>query len=79
MMSWAIELTQPDISYEPQLAIKAQVLADFLPEMTYPREAHCGEWMIYVDGSSNTKGCGTGVILQNSDGLAIEYSLNLIS
>jgi ribonuclease HI len=31
--------------------------------------------MIYVDGSSNTKGCGVGVILENSDGLAIEYSL----
>jgi ribonuclease HI len=31
--------------------------------------------MIYVDGSSNTKGCGAGVILENSDGLAIEYSL----
>jgi ribonuclease HI len=31
--------------------------------------------MIYVDGSSNTKECGAGVILENSDGLAIEYSL----
>jgi ribonuclease HI len=69
-MSWAIELTQNDISYEPRLAIKAQVLADFLAEMTPPRE-----WMIYVYGSSNTKGCGAGVILENSDGLAIEYSL----
>jgi hypothetical protein len=35
-MSWAIELTQYDISYEPRLAIKAQVLADFLAEMTHP-------------------------------------------
>ena len=31
--------------------------------------------MIYVDGSSNTKGCGAGVIPENSDGLAIKYSL----
>jgi hypothetical protein len=30
MMSWAIDLTQYDTSYEPWLAIKAQVLADFL-------------------------------------------------
>ena len=36
MMSWAIELTQYDISYEPRRAIKAQVLADFIAEMTHP-------------------------------------------
>ena len=60
-ISWAIELTQ--------------VLADILAEMTHLRESHPREWMIYVDGSSNTKGCGAGVILENSDGLAIEYSL----
>jgi hypothetical protein len=75
MMSWAIELTQFDISYELQLVIKAQVLADFLTEMTHPGESHPGEWTIYVDGSSNTKGCGAGVILENTDGLVIEYSL----
>jgi hypothetical protein len=41
MMSWAIKLTQYNISYEPRLAIKAQVLTDFLSKMTHP-----GEWMI---------------------------------
>ena len=40
MMSWAIKLTQYDISYEPRLAIKAQVLANFLAEMTHLGEAH---------------------------------------
>jgi ribonuclease HI len=43
--------------------------------MTHPEESHPGEWMIYVDGLSNTKGCGACVILENTDGLAIEYSL----
>jgi hypothetical protein len=75
MVSWAVELTQYDISYEPRLAIKAQVLVDFLAEMTHPEESHPREWMIYVDGSSNSKGFGAGVILENSNGLAIEYSL----
>jgi ribonuclease HI len=75
MMPWTIELTQFDMSYEPWLAIKAQVLADFRAAMTHPEESHPGEWTIYVDGSSNTKGCGAGVILENTDGLAIEYSL----
>ena len=74
-MTWAIELTQYDISYEPRLAIKAHVLADFLAEMTHLRDNHPGKWTIYVDGSSNIKGCGAGVILENSEGLAVEYSL----
>jgi hypothetical protein len=42
MMSWDIELTQYDISYEPRLAIKAQVLADSLAEMNHPGESHPG-------------------------------------
>ena len=42
MMAWAIELTQYDISYESRLAIKAEVLADFLAEMTHPGENHLG-------------------------------------
>jgi ribonuclease HI len=43
--------------------------------MTHLGENHPGEWTIYVDGSSNIKGCGAGVILENSEGLAVEYSL----
>ena len=75
MMSWAIELTQYDVTYEPRLEIKAQALADFLAEMIHPRETHPGEWTIYVDDSSNDKGCGAGVILETSEGISIEYSL----
>jgi hypothetical protein len=36
MMTWAVELSQYDKSYEPRQAIKAQVLAEFLAEMTHP-------------------------------------------
>ena len=31
MVQWAIELSQFDIQYHPRTAIKAQVLADFIP------------------------------------------------
>jgi ribonuclease HI len=43
--------------------------------MIHPRETHPGEWKIYVDDSSNDKGCGAGVILETSEGISIEYSL----
>ena len=36
LIQWAIELGQFDIKYRPQAAIKAQVLADFIAEFTYP-------------------------------------------
>ncbi|XP_061366467.1 uncharacterized protein LOC133309691, partial [Gastrolobium bilobum] len=34
MMSWAIELSEYQITYEPRTAIKAQALTDFIAEMT---------------------------------------------
>lgn len=34
MVSWPSELSEHDIHYEPGRAIKGQVLADFLVEMT---------------------------------------------
>ena len=38
LVQWAIELGQFDIEYWPQVVIKAQVLADFIVEFTYPQE-----------------------------------------
>ena len=38
MVQWAIELSQFDIEYLPRTAIKAQALADFITEFTFPNE-----------------------------------------
>jgi hypothetical protein len=34
-------------------------------------------WTIFVDGSSNSKGSGAGIIIKNDDGIVIELSLGL--
>lgn len=34
MLQWAVELANFDIRYEPRMAIKVQVLADFIAEFT---------------------------------------------
>ena len=65
MMAWAVELSQYDISYEMRQAIKTQVVAEFLAETTLPRDQNPGSWTIYVDGSSNTKGSGVGILIEN--------------
>ena len=38
MVQWAIELSQFDIEYLSRMAIKAQALADFIVEFTFPNE-----------------------------------------
>jgi hypothetical protein len=49
-MAWAIELSQFDISYNARQAIKAQVLVEFVVELTHPDQVAKGRWTIYVDG-----------------------------
>ncbi|XP_061372971.1 uncharacterized protein LOC133315384 [Gastrolobium bilobum] len=83
MMSWAIELSEYQISYERRTSIKAQALTDFIAEMTHTCAAasqatetpRLAMWKLYVDGSTNAKGTGAGMIIENPDGVAMEHSL----
>ena len=56
MVKWAIELSQFDIEYHPRTAIKAQALANFIAEFTFPDEdSHTDgveRWTIQTDGLS---------------------------
>ncbi|XP_061373780.1 uncharacterized protein LOC133316099 [Gastrolobium bilobum] len=40
-------------------------------------EEHGDAWKVYVDGSSNIKGSGAGIILESPEAVTIEHSLNL--
>lgn len=54
------------------------MFADFKAEMTFPDVANEeGIWTIYVDGSSNSKGSGAGVIVDNNNEIIIKLSLGL--
>ncbi|XP_072076612.1 uncharacterized protein [Arachis hypogaea] len=75
MMTWAIELSQYDLQYEPRHAIKAQVMADFLIEVTGdPPEETGTRWRLHVDGASNQTSEGAGVILESPAGVIYEQS-----
>ena len=63
--------------------IKAQVLIDFILECTIPKEKEVEAWLkeekpkswiLYVDGSSSSVGCITGLVLTNQGGVVIEYA-----
>ena len=56
-MKWAIELSEYIIKYQPRLAFKGQVMANFIVELpkkpSHPVES-LGEqwWTFHVDGTS---------------------------
>ena len=66
MSSWAVELSEFNIRYEPHGPIKAQCLLDFVND----------QWTLHVDGSSNPRGAGAGIILEGPNDILIEKSLH---
>ncbi|GAU50817.1 hypothetical protein TSUD_410870, partial [Trifolium subterraneum] len=72
MLKWSLELAEFDISFESRKALKAQVLADFVAEMTTSTTSEKNKWTIFVDGSSNSQGSGASIILENRDGFILQ-------
>ena len=85
---WGVQLGLFGIEYKPRTAIKGPVLADFLAEFQQDRNAPapsippetqfnlgCGKWELFVDGASNCKGSGAGIVLVSSEGLVLEQAV----
>ena len=56
MALWAIELSEFDVQYRPRIAVKGQIVADFIAEYTQLEDLGAeGQklWSIHTDGSSN--------------------------
>ncbi|XP_022158092.1 uncharacterized protein LOC111024661 [Momordica charantia] len=77
LMKWALELSGYDIQFGPRTALKGQAVADFIAELTPPSQSTESNlsWMIYVDGSSNERECGAGILLLAPGGERFEYAL----
>ena len=66
MALWAVELSEFDIRYRPQTAIKEQVVVDFIAEFTLGDGQGAEEkrqWNVYTDGSSNRRAGGASVMI----------------
>ena len=81
MVQWAIELSQFDIKYLPRTAIKAQALADFIAEFTFPDKDNptndAKRWTIQTNGSSTKKRGGVEVVINTPDGEILKYGVQL--
>ncbi|XP_023882112.2 uncharacterized protein LOC111994457 [Quercus suber] len=72
---WAIELSEFDIQYRPQTAIKGQIVIDFIAEFTDNEDKGAEEssqWSIHVDGSSNRQVGEVDIVLLSPEGDTVE-------
>jgi len=77
LVKWAVELSEFDIRFEPRGPLKGQFLVDFVAEMTPDRAPQSEDfvWNLSVDGASNLKGSGAGIILEGPQGVLLERAL----
>ncbi|XP_016206665.1 uncharacterized protein LOC107647051 [Arachis ipaensis] len=73
LTKWSIELSEFDIQFQPRSALKAQILADFISELTSDEHNKC--WELHVDEASSKGGSGAGIILKEGDNVVAEQSL----
>ena len=75
-IQWVIELGQFDIEYWPRVAIKAQVLIDFIAKFIYPQEEEEPQkktWTVQIDGSATRKAEGASVVLISPEREILKY------
>ena len=79
MSRWAIELSEFGIQYKPCLALKGQVLADFLAKLPQldVHQDNSGWWILNVDGASRHKGAGFSLQLKALTGERVEQVIRL--
>ncbi|XP_052114097.1 uncharacterized protein LOC127745436 [Arachis duranensis] len=75
LTKWSIELSEFDIQFQSRSALKSQILADFVSELTPDEHQHSQTWELHVDGALNREGSGGGIVLKEGDTVMTEQSL----
>ena len=78
---WVLELMDQGIMYASRMAIKSQVLADFIVEWTKVQTplvvVDQEYWMMYFDGSLMKKGASVGLVFVSPLGVRMRYMVHL--
>ncbi|GJS01218.1 hypothetical protein Tco_0317726 [Tanacetum coccineum] len=82
-----MELGGYNITYVPRTAVKGQVLADFINEVSVgtrheevcslTREGDSKGWTLYTDGASSLKVVGAGLVLIDPSGTEYTYAIRI--
>ena len=75
MVEWSIEFFEYHKCCEMRGLIKAQCLTEFVKKLVEPMGDDTCQCTLFVDGSSNSQGGGTGMVLQDPNGILLEQSL----
>ena len=76
MVQWTVELSQFDIEYRLRTTIKAQALADFIAEFTFPNlDQEAEYWIICVNGSFVTGLGGVNIIMTSLENDVLKYGV----
>lgn len=76
MVSQVMELSKHNIHYVSMGSIKSHGLAYFLAEFISPIDKEIPpEWTLSVNGASDVKGNGMGIVLEGPDDILIEKTL----
>jgi hypothetical protein len=78
LLAWALELSKFEISYHPRIALKSQILANFIVKYSGQEQNPGEEWVLYVDGASSQQGSGSGVTVISTQGDVLNYALHLM-
>jgi hypothetical protein len=75
MKKWSLELSEFVIKFEECKALKARVLVGFIAKMTISLEEKTNGWIIYMDGSSDSRGSSACIIHKNGGIFIVKVSL----
>ena len=73
-------MSEFNIQYRPQTAIKGQIFVNFIAEFTHDEDKGAEEspqWSIHTDGSSNRQAGGAGIVLLSPEGDTIKCMIRL--
>ncbi|XP_027936199.1 uncharacterized protein LOC114191222 [Vigna unguiculata] len=75
MIAWSVELSEFGLKYEPRGSVKGQHLADFAAELNRLTHPSGQTWVLFVDGSSDKRNAGAGIVIEGPGGFTVEHSL----
>jgi len=75
MIVWSVELSEFGLKYKPRGSVKGQHLADFAAELHGPISSSEQVWVLFVDGSSDKRNAGAGIVIEGPSGFTVEHSL----
>ena len=77
MVAWFVELSKFDIQYQPRGLMKIQFMDAFLAEFDGNDITTPDWWTLYINGASNVKESGVGIILEGPNNITLEQALKL--